>query len=448
MRSEPALLLPRIAACCWLLTLSSFTLNAGWHVRAPVGSGAVYHLFVFDLPMLATIASWAIGLVLGAAPVPRLGPRIPAGALTGLAVLATIGVPAATVPGVALGMAIRLWLALAFYLYTVSHFHDLRWVASSLCLGLAAQGAVAVGQIVRQRSLGLGWLGERVIDPAAHGIAVVDVHGHRWLRPYALTLHPNLLGGIAACCLVLLAASLPRRQAIVATGACTVLLGLTLSRGAWVAGLTAGTLYLLWVKQLISVPRRLGWTAVLFGALATAFLLITPAGTLIISRFDPANPLEQQSIGARLTEYGEAWQLFTTHPLLGVGANCYLAAIGPLLPAAIARDGQTPVVHNAYVLAATEVGIVGPFLLALALLVPAWHIQRTQDRATVALASAIAACAVLGLFDFYAWSSASFRFLWVTMLALWAARVRTNTSGNVVSPPAAACRSHPLAETR
>ena len=366
-----ALLLPKAAACCWWLTLLTFTLNAGWYVHGPGRQGASYHLFLFDLPMLATIGCWTLGLVIGVAETPRLGPRAPICALGGLIALSLAGVPAALHPDVALGMAVRVWLDLAFYLYTVNLAPDLGAVAIVLSLSLAVQGAVAFGQVIRQHSLGLGWLGERLVDPATHGIAVVTVHGHRWLRPYGLTLHPNLLGGIAACSLVLLAGSMPRRLAIPATAGCLAVLGLTLSRGAWLAGGTAVVFALLVGRRPIDISwRRVLLLLALAGALMVALMLVTPARSLVAARFDPANALEQQSIGARLTEQGEAWQLIAAHPLLGVGANGYLAAIYPLLPPGISRDAQVPVVHNAYLLAAAEIGILGPALLAVALLAP------------------------------------------------------------------------------
>jgi O-antigen ligase len=208
------------------------------------------------------------------------------------------------------------------------------------------------------------------------------------------------------------------------------------------AGAIALLVYWHAIRRPISVDARQGRFLVLIAVLLAIFLVATPAGTVLSSRFDLSNSLEQQSLKARLSELTEAWQLIAAHPLLGVGANCYLSAIEPLLPPGIAHGGQVSVVHNAYLLAFAELGFLGPLLLALALLSPAWHTLRFGGKPeAAAVAAALAACSVLGLVDYYIWSLPSFRLLWVVLLALWAtsvmtpwtARSRTATRTAVVS---------------
>jgi O-antigen ligase len=427
LRSESLLLLMRRAASgCWSLTLLTATLNAGWNLSGAGGLRAGLHIYAFDVPMLATLVYWALSLVLAEPEVPRAGPRLPVCALGGLVLLCLLGAPHATHVDVALGMTARLWILFLFYLYTVNHPPVIRSTAAILALGLAMQGAVAVGQVVQQHAVGLGWMGERMINPAVSGIAVVVIHGHRWLRPYGLTLHPNVLGGVAACCLLMLAAGLSRRTAVPATLACVAVLGLTLSRGAILAGAIAVLVYWRAARRPFTI-RALQFRFIIpIAVLCAVPLVATPAGSMLASRFDPGNSLEQQSIGARLTELDEAWTLLAAHPLIGVGANGYLSAIQPLLPPGIADGGQVPIVHNAYLVAFTEVGFAGPLLLALALLMPAWHtLQHRGHPSNAALAAALAACAVLGLADYYVWSLPGFRLLWATLLALWAAGTET-----------------------
>ncbi len=418
--------MPRIAAGCWLLAMLSVTLNTGWHLQAAGGLRLDLHVYLFDVAMIAAVGFWALSLLLGETEVPRLGPRLPACALAGLVVLSMLGTLVATHADVALGMSARLWLLFLFYLYTVNHPPSFRSLAVALCLGAFLQLPVALLQVVRQHSLGLGWIGERAINPGVHGIAVVAVDGHRWLRPYGLTVHPNVLGGLAACTLGVVATGLPRRWAVPATLCCLAVIALALSRSAMVAAAVAVLVYRLGAGRPIGLSARHRRVLIPIAVLGVALLAATPAGTVLATRFDPGNALEQQSIHARLTEMTEAWPLIAAHPVLGVGANCYLAAIEPLLPLGIAHGSQVPIVHDAYLLALAEIGFLGPLLLALALLWPVWITLRSgANSATAALAAALAACAVLGLTDYYIWSLPSFRLLWVTTLALWAAGRKT-----------------------
>ncbi|HEX7966525.1 MAG TPA: O-antigen ligase family protein [Gammaproteobacteria bacterium] len=84
--------------------------------------------------------------------------------------------------------------------------------------------------------------------------------------------------------------------------------------------------------------------------------------------------LSHSSISERLTMWGEAWQLFRVHPVLGVGLGGYMATVqervaqGKAPPLAAEYDHP----HNEYLDALAGRGLIG-FLSLLALLgVPAW----------------------------------------------------------------------------
>jgi hypothetical protein len=161
----------------------------------------------------------------------------------GLAGLALLSATVADRPHLALAMGARLTLLLLFYLYTVNRtMRDSggsgwaqRQFAGAMAPGIAVQGVVALGQTLRQASLGLNLLGERVVDLRTSGVAVVEAYGRHWLRPYGLTAHPNVLGGFAAASLLPIALWLPRGAARLAVPGCAGLLLLTLSRGAGAA---------------------------------------------------------------------------------------------------------------------------------------------------------------------------------------------------------------------
>ena len=413
-------MLASLAGGAWWLTLLTCTLGAGWQFGLG-GHGNTLHLYLADLPLLCTIGMWAAMLLLHPNPTIRYGPRPTVLALAGLGALALIGAPFAAHPELSLGMAARLSLLLAFYLYTVNRAPSAPSMASALLGGLAVQLAVAMGQVWRQGSIGLGLLGERHLDLAVPRIAVVSAYGRHWLRPYGLTAHPNLLAGIAAVCLLPLATALPVRLVGWGTGCVVALLALTLSRGAWLAALAAVVIYLVATRGRRGRPRisrpTLALAAVLLGGAA-----LSPLRAALFARFNLVDPLEQQSIQERLDSLRDAAALIGGHPLLGVGANGYVAAERARRGLPAAGGEYVPVVHNAVLLATSELGLAGGALLALALGWPAFRAIRDGDTGIrAALAAGLAACLVAGMVDFTPWASPSFRLLWVALLGLWAA---------------------------
>src|SRR5260370_13592819 len=192
---------------------------------------ASLHLYLFELPMVITLASWALFLVMEPGSRLSLGPRLPIVALVGLSALALLGSPVAALHGVALMVGARLWLLTLFYLFTVNNPPSTLRAGSAIAFSLAVQAVVAVAPVQRQSSIVLGMLGESQLNPYTHGVAVVLFHGQRWLRAYGLNGHPNPLGGLAACALLLALITLPRRLAIATVACSSVLLLTTLSRG-------------------------------------------------------------------------------------------------------------------------------------------------------------------------------------------------------------------------
>lgn len=162
------------------------------------------------------------------------------------------------------------------------------------------------------------------------------------------------------------------------------------------------------------------------GSLALAGLLVlTPAGMLVAARFNAADPLEQFSVSERLSSESTALRVIAAHPLLGVGADNYLAVVQAQSTAGEGDQAYVPVVHNAYALAAAEIGPAGAALLIAALLWPAWRLLRHAEArgAGAAAGCGLVACAVVGLVDFYPWSLPAFTLVWGTLLGVWAAGV-------------------------
>jgi O-antigen ligase len=304
---------------------------------------------------------------------------------------------------------------LGTYLYVLQEWPE-RWCVTWVAVMLALQAGIAVAQFVRQGSVGLSWLGEGWLDPEGQGISVIEAGGRRWLRAYGMMAHPNLLGGyLGMSLLVCLGAirSLPGRLrpffwAAIGLGA----FGITFSfsRSAWL-GTAVGLVYLAWVtrpwRAIDWRSPRVQWALLGVGALlvATGLALGIAYGELLgVRLLRLSSPLEATSIRERLEDYRQAWGLIRAVPLKGVGSGYYIpalwAGVGADRPPGFRR------VHNAYLLAAAELGVVGALLWVWALLAPpailAWRARRQDGTVPGAGWAAAFVCAlVLCLFDSY-----------------------------------------------
>ncbi len=322
----------------------------------------------------------------------------------------------AAAPGAAqiVAVAVLLFWASHVWLAGCRPGHVLYGLAGLFALVICVQGVVGVAQFWQQRSLGLVALGEPLLNPAVEATSVVGQPGAHYLRAYGLTAHPNVLGGLLAIGLLwVVAAALsapPRARPwwlVVIIPGLTGLL-LTFSRAAWV-GLLVGLVWLVW-----RWPQVRRWWLVLAALIAAAVVaLLWWQPELLWTRlFDLSAPLEARSLNERAQYLATALDVVRTHVWTGVGSGLYLQAV----PAAA---GQTAV-HNAPLLAAAELGIVGGALwlwLNWAWLGVRWpsppasappHRCASYTVFHAAVASWLALF-VIGLFDNYTWLTASWR---------------------------------------
>ncbi len=326
--------------------------------------------------------------------------------------------------------AVGLGLAWLTYLFVVNKRPNL---TPSLALVVSVQGGVALGQFWCQSDLGLAFLGELPLDPAASGVSVVWAGGRRWLRAYGLTGHPNLLGASLVLLLLWLLEGSGRargwRRAGLSLAFSLGLLGLivSFSRAAWLAfGLGVGV----WGWQLWRGSRRaagtraerpwrvgeLWWLAL---PLLLGGLVLWLCRDLALSRFvNLSTPTEARSLGERQRDTGLALDLIADHPWWGVGAGNYV-------PAVRERRPKSQPVHNVLLLVTAELGLLGAGLwlwLSLAGL-----------RAPPAALGPWLATIVIGLFDVSLWLTTSWRaailfgllLAWVagdTLVRGWASR--------------------------
>jgi O-antigen ligase len=416
----------------WLLhsgILLTFVLIPLWYrlPQTPPLLPALYvSRFVILLPVLWTIGWW---LLLGA-PGLRALRRDPARRIWALALLllALWGFASQTWayqrvlhPEAAATAALQFALAALFAVVVACVGPSPRAISAALLFGLLWNSALAGAQVAAQGSVGLSMLGEFPLGVERQGVSVVQAGGVRWLRPYGLLPHPNMLAGFLL--LGLLAAGswivAPRRVVWLA-GTGLSLIGLwalllTFSRAAW-GGLALGALAALpflwrgrWLRRraLLSIGLLIGAGA-LFAALYSPFLLAR-AGVNNES-------IEQRSLADRRVYTEFALRAIRESPVQGVGAGNFPWRASFYLmftPYDLLGDN----VHNIYLSAWAELGAVGLGLYLLALGSGVYAAGRAlwarPDPAGAALLAGVAALLAVGLLDHYPYTILHFQ------LALW-----------------------------
>ncbi|MCS6870686.1 MAG: hypothetical protein NZ571_04430, partial [Anaerolineae bacterium] len=149
-----------------------------------------------------------------------------------------------------------------------------RALIGALAAGALVQSVVVIAQVVVQDDLGLRWLGELNLYAGRQGLSVLRAADLRLLRPYGLSVHPNVVGGYLAVSLLAMSAWLFSASATWRTAIRTLsfslalcALCLTFSRSAWLAYAVMTVGLLVWAvrsKQCNrAVLRRLKWIGAL-----------------------------------------------------------------------------------------------------------------------------------------------------------------------------------------
>jgi O-antigen ligase len=257
------------------------------------------------------------------------------------------------------------------YLYVINERPALVPIVSGILL---LQAAVAVGQFVLQRDLGLRFLGELVLDPEQSGVSVVMNEGARWLRGYGLTIHPNvaartLVSGLMMLVVLRGEARGPWRWVWwLAAGGGLLGLLVTLSRWAWVC-LALGLAIAAWPAVRSLARTGIDWRRSRALPVAVAFVAgllffgLLYGGTITGRLFGTESSIESRSIWERQRDLAIAVRLVAAEPLSGVGFGRYLAP-------ARALDPWAELVHNVPLLLAAELGLLGFFGWLLLLVAP------------------------------------------------------------------------------
>jgi O-antigen ligase len=365
-----------------------------------------------DLLVAGILVGWALALVLGRDRL-CMRPYWISGLLLLFVLAAACAIVHALDQAAALRFAVRSAGLAALYLYLTRNITAGRLSPATISVwlapGMALNGLLAIAQAIHQNPLGLRWLGEPQMARTTRGTAVVLVHGEPMLRAYGVLPHPNVLGGLLAAALPLVAGSL-MTPASAGAGRhsrvgniirdlllllCLVIMTagllLSFSRSAWL-GLLVGAIYLLHGGEgarLWSVWRTLV-VGVAVG-LALLALLVIEWNAVLVRLWPESNALEQFSLQQRLTLLSRSFSVIAWHPWTGVGGNNFATAEARVvLHTATAASSLLPV-HNTYLLAQAELGVLGATawlaLMAAPLLERVLHARRPAVLAATGSAS-------------------------------------------------------------
>ena len=243
-----------------------------------------------------------------------------------------------------------------------------------LSIGGIFESLLAILQFINQGSLNgiFYFFGERTFTSQTIGIANMSLNGTELLRPYATFSHPNVLAGylLIISTLTLYASfkknkafSLPRLYYLLVYFFCTFALFITYARIAILCWVFTTLIFV-----FLQLKKEQKIVTIGLSVCLLALLFFISWHLQLLQRFTSLT-LTDESVTQRENLLLASWQLFSMHPLFGVGLNSFLPSLSQL-PMLQLNFFLLQPVHNIFVLVAVELGLVG-------LIVFIWFIGKT-----------------------------------------------------------------------
>jgi O-antigen ligase len=269
--------------------------------------------------------------------------------------------------------------------------------------------------------LNLEWPG--TLEPAMHGASVVQLeNGLRILRAYGTLPHPNILGGLVLVTLLgptsfFLTGRRRNYPALILLSLGIVLVILTFSRSAWLGLIVFFVLLVLKAKHFDrSKVFLLASTAAL-----TTILVLFPLHDLFFTRISSASTVETEtmSMAGRSWITQQALSVIREHPLTGLGIGSFVINLANTA----AKGAPIEPVHNIFLLAFAELGVVGLILFVVLFASVARSIIRSTSPRAILAGALLAGLGTVSLFDHYLLTIAPGRTMLGLALGLWAGQV-------------------------
>jgi O-antigen ligase len=305
----------------------------------------------------------------------------------------------------------------AVILFFVFSSPSIRWnaVCVGLVLGLFPSIVLGIFQFVEGFSPAYSWLGLATRDVAHLGDAVFTLNGERVLRAYGVFSHPNIFGGYLGVALFAWWNVLARMRSTIASRFYLLLGGigttmfvcgivLTGSRSAFL-GVALGVTLLLVSRAIKHRFTRLITLSGIAGAGIGLVLMASFAFPSVLADLRGGGVHEERSLVERAVLYHDSVSMIhAMNPFVGVGVGSYVLTSAALNSGKAVFEYQP--VHNAYLLAFVEMGVIGFF----ALLGFGWSLFRIlfyhlSRHHTVYALGMVTVVGTIAWFDHYLWSS-------------------------------------------
>lgn len=230
------------------------------------------------------------------------------------------------------------------------------------------------------------FLGERSFNISTPGIALVNILGHIYMRPYSIFSHPNSMAGFELITFFLFL-RWRNKSKLILIG---ILLSLfcvllSFSKGAYISLIISGLILLVKEKRIIKYSMYSKYLVVFVFILSFAFLLLWPG-----------------NFANRGVLFNIASNLFVRRPILGVGLGAF-----------VGEYSSTQPVHNIFVLVLVETGVVGLILFFVALMKFTNQFVKMKDGEFLFII--FVSVLITGLFDHY-WLTLAQNFLLTAFL--------------------------------
>ena len=243
----------------------------------------------------------------------------------------------------------------AYFIQKSNYYRDL-FLKILIAAGVI-EGLIGLGQFIFQRSLGLYLLGESHLGPNILGLARVDLLGNNLIRAYGTFPHPNVLGGFLLFTIVATVWNKSVKYKNILIIIQLISLGLTFSRSALLGLLIIIILYFTCSRDGACPVSTKNWKSKKFLAFGSLILLIS---FIFLVR----SPLQKLLSGRDETtilriEYAKAAiARFIDSPILGRGWGTNSIEL-PAFSTFPFYFWEWQPVHNIYLLALSDLGIVG-----------------------------------------------------------------------------------------
>jgi len=243
------------------------------------------------------------------------------------------------------------------------------------------QVIIALLQFVKGSSIGLPFLGESIFSAGMKGSNFIDISGNLYIRGYGTFPHPNVLGGWLILILTIL---WKRKEGLLFMLIASLGILLTFSRVA------IFLMVLFWILMLFEYLKEKKKIKMF-----SFFPLVKERISRLFSSGDMA-------VEDRLNLLEVSWPILVSNFFLGVGYGNFVKEMGSNMPRTANGAWLNQPVHNVFVLALCELGVLGGIVLGYGYWDVFW--KKGFKINTLRKGFVLIALVVIGMVDHYLFS--------------------------------------------